>query len=107
MEVTAVVRLNYKEYDENVFKQNGIAHYNLYFDDGTAPPLNIVDKFLKIAESSGAIAVHCKAGLGRTGCLNACYIMKHYGFTANEAIGFMRIMRPGSVCGPQQHFLAE
>jgi hypothetical protein len=25
-----------------------------------------------------------------------------YGFTANEAIGFMRVVRPGSVVGPQQ-----
>jgi cell division cycle 14 len=28
-----------------------------------------------------------------------------YGFTANEAIAFMRIVRPGSVVGPQQHFM--
>ena len=34
--------------------------------------------------SRGAIAVHCKAGLGRTGCLIGCYIMKHYKFTAEE-----------------------
>ena len=33
---------------------------------------------------SGAIAVHCKAGLGRTGCLIGCYMMKHYKFTAEE-----------------------
>jgi len=37
--------------------------------------------------------------------LNACYILKHYDFTADEAIAFLRIQRPGSVVGPQQHFL--
>jgi hypothetical protein len=31
--------------------------------------------------------------------------MKHYGFTAREAIGWMRVCRPGSVIGPQQQFL--
>lgn len=31
--------------------------------------------------------------------------MKHYKFTAAEAIGWMRICRPGMVIGPQQHFL--
>ena len=33
--------------------------------------------------------------------------MKHYEFTANEAMGWLRVCRPGSVIGPQQHYLAD
>jgi hypothetical protein len=33
--------------------------------------------------------------------------MKHYRFTAAEAIGWMRICRPGCVIGPQQHYLKQ
>ena len=54
-----------------------------------------------------AIAVHCKAGLGRTGTCIGVYLMKHYRLTAREVIGWMRICRPGMVIGPQQHFLEE
>ena len=36
--VTAVVRLNKDHYDKNVFTQNDISHYDLYFGDGTEPP---------------------------------------------------------------------
>jgi len=74
--------------------------------DGGVPPHSIVNKFLEILEQEkGAIAVHCKAGLGRTGTLNALYIMKHFHFSAEEAIAYIRICRPGSIIGPQQLFL--
>lgn len=45
------------------------------------------------------------AGLGRTGTLIACYLMKHHAFTARESIAWLRICRPGSVIGHQQWFL--
>jgi len=51
--------------------------------------------------------LYATAGLGRTGTLIACFIMKHYKFTAEEAIAWIRICRPGSVIGPQQEFLLE
>jgi cell division cycle 14 len=33
--------------------------------------------------------------------------MKHYRFPAAEFIGWIRIARPGSILGPQQHFLID
>jgi len=47
------------------------------------------------------------AGLGRTGTLIACYMMKHYRLTAAECVAWIRIARPGSIIGPQQHYLEE
>lgn len=53
------------------------------------------------------MAIHCKAGLGRTGTLIGLYAMKHYKFPAAAFIGWIRIARPGSILGPQQHYLIE
>lgn len=53
------------------------------------------------------LSLPLSAGLGRTGTLIGCYLMKQYRFTAAEAIAWIRMCRPGSVIGPQQNFLLE
>ncbi|KAM7093888.1 dual specificity protein phosphatase CDC14B isoform 4-T5 [Molossus nigricans] len=104
--VTTIIRLNKKMYNAKQFTNAGFDHYDLFFADGSTPTDAIVKEFLGICESAeGVIAVHCKAGLGRTGTLIGCYIMKHYRMTAAETIAWIRICRPGSVIGPQQQFL--
>ncbi|CAF1559909.1 unnamed protein product [Rotaria magnacalcarata] len=106
--VTAIVRLNKKIYDAKRFTDAGFEHHDLFFPDGSIPSDAITLKFLTIAEQArGAVAVHCKAGLGRTGTLIGAYLMKNYRFTAAEVIAWLRICRPGSVIGPQQNYLEE
>ena len=106
--VTTVIRLNKKQYDRERFLKRGVKHQDLYFIDGSTPPEDIVKKFLDIAEgTSGAMAIHCKAGLGRTGTLIGLYCMKHYRVPATYFTGWIRICRPGSILGPQQHYLPE
>jgi len=106
--VTTVIRLNAKVYHASSFENAGFDHKDLFFIDGSTPSDAIMKKFLSICETTkGAIAVHCKAGLGRTGSLIGAYIMKHYGFTALEAIAWLRLCRPGSVIGHQQQWMEE
>lgn len=99
--VELVIRLNRAQYDRQKFIKAGINHLDLYFLDGTTPPDEIVNKFFEVTEKQkGGIAIHCKAGLGRTGSLIALYCMKHYGFPPAAYIGWIRIVRPGSILGP-------
>jgi cell division cycle 14 len=73
-----VVRLNKKYYDERKFINAGINHVEHYYLDGSVPPMRILKKVIAAIESAGdaAIAVHCKAGLGRAGTCTASWIMK-------------------------------
>lgn len=105
--ITHVIRLNKPFYDCEEFKQAGFKHTELYFLDGSTPPQHILEDFLKIAETDEIIALHCKAGLGRTGTLAGCYMIKNHGFTAREAIGWIRLCRAGSIIGPQQQYLLQ
>jgi hypothetical protein len=60
-----------------------------------------------VAAADGAVAVHCTEGLGRTDTLVASHLMAGHSFSARAAIGWLRVVRPGSVVGAQQHFLCR
>jgi atypical dual specificity phosphatase len=53
-----------------------------------------------------AVAIHCGAGLGRTGVVLAAYFV-HKGLTAKNAIARVRRLRPGSIETDEQEQAIE
>ena len=69
------------------------------------PPASQVRRFLDLCDAEPRLAVHCRAGLGRTGTLIALWLMRRAGFSARAAIAWLRVVRPGCVLGRQQRYL--
>jgi cell division cycle 14 len=106
--VTTIIRLNEPSYAAADFEAHGMRHHDIPIPDDAPPSPDAVAAFLRAADGApGAVAVHCKLGLGRTGTLVAIHLMRAHGFTAREAMGWLRIVRPGSVIGDQQRFLCH
>ncbi|XP_067303492.1 protein tyrosine phosphatase domain-containing protein 1 isoform X2 [Pseudorasbora parva] len=87
-------------YRPETFMEAGIYFYNFRWNDyGVASLTSILDmvKVMSFAILEGKIAVHCHAGLGRTGVLLACFLLFTTQMTADQAILLIRGKRPNSI----------
>ncbi len=81
-------------------EDGGLLVFHEPLEDMEPPTQDQLDRVIsalqRATEQNMPVAVHCEAGLGRTGVVLAAYFVSK-GFTAQNAIGHVRRLRPGSV----------
>ena len=109
--IRAVVSLLNIPSDAAVYESAGFAFLCLPVPDGGAPTMEQAEQFVRFVTEQRAaqrpVAVHCEAGLGRTGTMLATYLIAQ-GQTAEAAIGQVRAVEKAAIETPRQvAFLEE
>jgi atypical dual specificity phosphatase len=98
--VTLLVNLHQRAHPPATLARHGLAELHLPVADFTPPTQAQLRRGVEAIADAVAdgrrVAVHCGAGLGRTGTLVACYLVRG-GLAAGDAIARVRAARPGSV----------
>jgi atypical dual specificity phosphatase len=98
--VRLLINLHEQPHAPERMARYGMTELHLPVPDFTPPtPEQLelgVDAIQNAINNGTRVAVHCGAGLGRTGTLVACYLVRR-GLSAEAAIAHVRAVRPGSV----------
>ncbi len=73
-----------------------VYYYNFGWSDYSVPTLATLLDAVKVLDHSvslGRVAIHCHAGLGRTGLLIACHLIYSQQTPPNQAITHVRVKR--------------
>lgn len=83
-----------------------IRYLHVPTEDLSAPDMEKIDEAVEFIHerirNNEPVMVHCAAGIGRTGTILACYLVKYHKSSAKDAIEKVRKERPGSIQSESQ-----
>ncbi len=83
-----------------------VKYLHMPTEDFSAPDMEKIDHTIDFIheriKNGEPTMVHCAAGVGRTGTILACYLIKHHNFSVKDAIDKVRKERPGSIQSESQ-----
>ena len=91
---------------------NDVNYLHIHSNDMGVPEFNDLVKSVDFIHerivNDEPVMVHCLAGLGRTGTILACYLIKYKKMSADDAIQKVRDERPGSIQSfPQEEIIFQ
>jgi len=86
-----------------------IKYLHVPTEDLNAPDMDKIDEAVEFIQErindKEPVMVHCAAGIGRTGTILACYLIKFRQYSAKDAIKKVREERPGSIQSERQELV--
>lgn len=101
MGITHLITLTEKDLDQSALARNGLCNIHLPIYDREAPSMAqtymLVRRMQVLLDQGAVLAVHCRAGIGRTGTILAAWLIREGGLSASNAISRLRSIYPSYV----------
>lgn len=104
--ITHLITLTETDLDQDALKRHSLNNVHLPIFDRRAPSTSQMHMLLvrmqRLIDGGGVLAIHCKAGLGRTGLVLAAWLVRDGGLGAETAIERLRKINPGFIQSDEQ-----
>lgn len=104
--ITHLITLTETDMDQDALRRHHLKNTHLPIFDRKAPSTSQMHMLLvrmqRLMDAGEVLAVHCKAGLGRTGLVLAAWMVRDGGLSAEAAIERLRKVNPGFIQSDEQ-----